>query len=135
MIEDWHIGLTERRRRFCEAYAANGGNGTAAATVAGFRSPEVEACRLLKNSKIVDALEKLRKSTTDEAILTREGRQKLWSQIALDETEDTSSRLRASELLGRAQGDFLDRVETSHSGNITFNMVMQTGTNQPKEEK
>ena len=101
MAKDWHEGLSEKRRRFCEAYSANGGNALDAARKAGYAKPVPEGTRLLENAKIREALEMLRKSTTDAAILTREARQKLWSKIALDESEKIEARLRASELLGR----------------------------------
>ena len=51
-------------------------------------------------------------------ILTRDERQPLWSDIALGRGiyKDTAvrDRLRASELLGRSQGNFVDRHE--HTG-------------------
>jgi hypothetical protein len=40
--------------------------------------------------------------------MTREERQRFWSQIARDETQPTIARLRASELLGKSQADFVE---------------------------
>lgn len=120
-MSDWHTGLTERQRKFCEAFAANGGNGTDAARQAGYARPDPEGSRLLGKARIAAALEAMRASHTSAAIMTREERQALWSAIARGEALDGhgeapkfSERLKASELLGKSQADFIDRVR--HEG-------------------
>ena len=50
--------------------------------------------------------------------MDRESRQEFWTMIALDKEERTDTRLRASELLGKSEGDFIDRHELS--GNIAI---------------
>jgi phage terminase small subunit len=112
----WHEGLTEKQRRFCEAYSANGGNALDAARKSGYSFPEKQATRLLDNVGIRSALEKLRLQTTKNAIATREERQAFWSKVMNDQVEDMSSRLRASELLGKSQADFIERKEISGPG-------------------
>jgi len=117
---DWNEGLTEKQRRFVEAYAANGGNATEAARAAGYRKPHPQGAENLQKPTIKDAIEKLRGSTTTAAVLTREERQAFWSQMVRGDAQDGDGnppsfrdRLRASELLARSQGDFLDRQETT----------------------
>ena len=116
----WHEGLTEKQRRFCEAYSSNGGNALDAARRAGYATPHPEGQRMLQKASIREALEKLREKTTSEAILTREERQAYWTRVIRGEEQDADGRppamrdrLRASELLARSQGDFLDRAEVS----------------------
>ena len=46
-----------KRKKFVIAYCENGGNGTAAAESAGFEFPEQEAVRLLKDAKVIEAIE------------------------------------------------------------------------------
>ena len=41
-------------------------------------------------------------------------RQEFWSHIICDDSKDTRDRLRASELLGKAQGDFIERTESKN---------------------
>jgi phage terminase small subunit len=118
----WHEGLTEKQRRFCEAYSANGGNALQAATSAGYRHPQAQSSKILENVVIRTALELLRKQTTSEAILTREQRQALWTKIALSEDAKMSDRLKATELLGRSQADFTDNHR--HQGEA-FNVSIQ----------
>ena len=38
----------------------------------------------------------------------------LWSDITRDGGEKTADRLRATELLGKAQGDFVERTESKN---------------------
>lgn len=107
----WFEGLTERQRKFCEAYSANGGNQTKAAEFAGYANPEPRAAELVRNSKIINALEMLRCATTAASIATREERQSFWTQAMRDEARELKDRLKASELLGKSQADFIDRKE------------------------
>lgn len=107
----WAEGLNERHRAFCEAYAAHDGNGTEAARKCGYKHPEVQASRLLSLDKIKDALEKLRSKTTSAAIATREARQSFWTEIMSDPELRMADRLKASELLGKSQADFIERKE------------------------
>ncbi|MBE0434205.1 MAG: terminase small subunit [Methylomicrobium sp.] len=108
---DWFDGLTEKQRRFCEEYSANGGNATGAAKEAGYKKPNVEGARSLENASIRVALEALRLSRTSTAIATREERQSFWTQIMRDRSEQTKDRLKAAELLGKSQADFIERRE------------------------
>ena len=114
---DWHEGLTERQRRFCEAYSSNGGNALDAARKAGYKRPDPQGAENLGKPSIKAAIEKLRTATTSAAIMTREQRQEFWTQVARSKDQDMKDRLKASELLGRSQGDFISRTEiTGASG-------------------
>jgi len=112
---NWWDGLTEKQRKFCEEFSANGGNALQAATVAGYKKPHPEGVHCLQKATIQKALEELRKSTTNSAIMTREERQMMWTSVIKDKAERMDSRLKASELLGKAQGDFIDRVEVKNT--------------------
>lgn len=109
----WHQRLTEKQRRFCEAYSSNGGNAMGAAREAGYARPKQEGARMLENAGICAALELLRQETTNAAIATREERQSFWTAVLRDHAEDMRNRLKASELLGKSQADFIDRVDAT----------------------
>ena len=113
VADNWAHGLTERQRRFCEAFSANGGNALDAARTAGYKRPHPEGARLLQNATIKAALDKLRAETTNAAIATREERQAFWSQVLRDSEIDMKDRLKASELLGKAQTDFINKTEVT----------------------
>lgn len=125
----WHEGLTEKQRRFVEAFSANGGNATKAAETAGYKKPHPQGAQTLRNVTVQEAIEALRKETTNTAIMTREERQAYWSRMVRGEEmievpnkngddpikvpPDFKERLKASELLGRSQGDFIERHEVT----------------------
>lgn len=110
----WWDGLTEKQRRFCEAFAENGGRAEPAAKEAGYAKPNVEGSRLLDNARVRAALELLRQATTSQKIATREERWEFWTAMMRGkEPGEPKDRLKASELLGKSQGDFIDRVDAT----------------------
>ena len=72
------------------------------------------ASRLAANSKVKARLAELRAAVVAPAILDAIQRQEFWSHIICDDSKDTRDRLRASELLGKAQGDFIERTENKN---------------------
>lgn len=107
MTDQWHSGLTAKQRRFCEAFTSNGGNAVAAAREAGYKNCDPTGAENLGNPRIKTALEALRQSMTQAYIATREERQAFWTATMRDQEADLKIRLKASEILGRAQGDFI----------------------------
>ena len=100
--------LTPRQKRFVELFD---GNATEAARAAGFKNPNVYSNDLMKKPEIVAAIQAREKERNAEGIMTREQRQIFWTMIARDTSQKTTDRLRASELLARSEGDFLERHE------------------------
>lgn len=100
--------LTERQKRFIEAYE---GNATEAARVAGFKQPNVYANQLLQNPLIAEAIRQREKERRAEIIATRDERLKRLTEIMRDESQKTTDRLRAIEIMCRAEGDFIERQE------------------------
>ena len=108
--------LNFKQRRFVEAYAGEAsGNATEAARIAGYRSPNTQGPRLLSNIAVQEALTVI--SESDSLVATREERQRFWTHVMNSSEYDIRDRLRASEILGKSQGDFIDRVEaeTAHT--------------------
>ena len=58
--------------------------------------------------------QELRTALVSPSIADRKERMELWSDIARDGGEKTADRLRATELLGKAQGDFIERTENKN---------------------
>jgi phage terminase small subunit len=110
------IKLTEKQRRFVDAYMGEAkGNGTEAARVAGYRGSDstlgAVAHENLKKPKIAAAIQE--RVDADPMIATREDRQRFWTDTMKDTGEDMKHRLKASELLGKSQADFIDRHEVT----------------------
>ena|SRR5690348_6526869 len=95
---------------FVEAYKANGGNATQAARTAGYNGDDVTLAvvgsKLLRVAKVAEEIR--RENPVNQLILTREQRQQLWTEAATTKAIDWPTRLRASELLGKSQGDFVE---------------------------
>lgn len=112
VADNWADGLSPRQRAFAENYAATG-NALQAATLAGYKHPHVQSAQVMALPKVRKALEILRESQTSAAIATREERQAFWSQVLRDSKIDMKDRLKASELLGKAQTDFINKTEVT----------------------
>lgn len=102
--------LTVKQQAFVEAYA---GNATAAALAAGYseRSARSQGQRLLTNDDIQDAIKAREAQRLAPTIATRRERQEFWTSVLRSEDEAMKNRLKAAELLGKSEGDFLERVE------------------------
>lgn len=123
--------LPEKRRRFVLAYVGEAaGNQTAAARIAGYKAPEMEAGRLMGFDGVRRAVEAFRAPAEDETIASIEELRRLWTRIARGELADTTvteghelevtaslaTRMKATELLGKSQGAFVERREVEHKG-------------------
>jgi len=103
-------GLSVKQRRFIEAYD---GNATAAAIAAGYspKNARNTGARMLTKANIRAALRDREEERSALIIATREERQAFWTEIMRDENTMIMAKLKASELLAKSEGDFLDRHE------------------------
>lgn len=124
--------LTPKRQRFVEAYTGEAmGNATEAARIAGYAKPHPEGSRLLRIATVAEAVAKASRATQSAAIATREERQAMLTRImrgdepevrydAVGEPIEAQAamrdRIKALELLGKMQGDFIERQQVEHSG-------------------
>lgn len=111
--------LTSKQKIFVQVFD---GNGTKACRDAGYKEHEVESFRLLRNPKIKRALAlkvTKRDKKVAKKILDKDERQQFWTKIIQDESQEIKARLRASELLGKSFGDFLDKVEINVNHTIS----------------
>lgn len=102
--------LTDKQKRFIEAY---NGNGAEAARVAGYSAKNADkiAFQLLENPDIAEAIRERENARRAALIATREERLIALTEIMRNGEERTSDRLRAAEIMCRAEGDFIDRKE------------------------
>ncbi len=105
--------LSPKRRAFVKAYKGEArGNATLAAKLAGYKQPTVQGCRLLTNVNVRDAIGA--EPVSNRHIASPEELQSFWTGV-LEGTEDPDAkmmeRLKASELLAKCKGMFLERRE------------------------
>jgi phage terminase small subunit len=103
------------------------GNGLESARSAGYEGGNhalaVSASRLLRDPRVRDIIAQRTEADVERFILSREERQELWSQLALDTTLDASDRLKALELLGKSQADFTEKLEVK--GDLTLRDLLR----------
>jgi len=105
------VELTDQQLRFVEAYE---GNIQSAAQAAGLSYDY--ARRLITKGHIARAIKERQAERIRPNILTREQRQEWWSKVVQDQAEDMKNRLKASELLGKSEADFTDKIQ--HAGAV-----------------
>src|SRR5690606_13108777 len=116
--------LTEREHRFVRAYVGEAaGNGTEAARLAGYQGSNkalgVTAVRLLGRASVQQAIAQLRQQADRRAAMTLGELQERWARILRGEERSAKTlamrdRLKASELLARSMGAFVERREHAH---------------------
>lgn len=119
------MSLNPKQSAFVEAYA---GDGVEAARKAGYTgSPEtlaVTASKLLRVPKVAEAIAKRRQAKTARLIASREERQEFWTLVMKDAGEEMRERLKASELLGRSEADFIERIAGADGGPVQVGITI-----------
>lgn len=102
--------LTLKQQRFINFYE---GNATEAAIKAGYSKKTAFSIGVENLSKplIADAISKRNSQQDAPTIATRKQRQEFWTNVMNDRSELMINRLRAAELLGKSEADFLERYE------------------------
>ena len=72
---------------------------------------DVKASELAKNDKVLVRVEELKSLATSKAIKTAIERKKWLSSIIDDEYEDTTTKLKACDLLNKMDGEYVTKVE------------------------
>lgn len=109
-------GLTLKQRRFIEAYMGEAaGNGTMAAMKAGYKGNyetlNAIASENLRKPAIAKFIEE--QTENDPLVASRIDRQRFLTAVMRDPEQPVRERLKAVELLGKMQGDFVDRQEVT----------------------
>jgi len=128
--------LSPKQKAFCETYASNGGNATQAARVAGYKKARQMGSENLSKPDIQQYIAHLTDKVSDERVAIMTERQEFWTSVLRGEEAsgtdsegndvfDMKHRLKASELLGKSQGDFIDRkiITGAKGANLSINVV------------
>lgn len=120
--------LSEKQKKFVDYYCASG-NATQAATKAGYseKTARSQGQRMLTNVDIKAAIEKRNAELEDERIADIKEIKQFWTETFRDVGIETKDRIKASELLAKTTGAFIEKVEHSgdvnHSHNIMSNLT------------
>ena len=105
--------MNSRQKKFCEIYAECG-NALQAYTGAGYidtKAAKANASRLLARDDIKAEVKRITDRMKDARIQKTTDRMVWLTAIVYDPEEKTSDRLKAAELLGKMQGDFVQKVQ------------------------
>jgi phage terminase small subunit len=102
--------LTAKQRRFVEAYD---GNARKAAIAAGYSEKTADAIgrENLRKPTILAAIKSRETIRSTPLIASRAERQQFWSSVMRDKDQQMRDRLKAAELLGKSEADFVERQE------------------------
>ena len=118
--------LTVKQQRFVDAYS---GNATEAARLAGYSGSDETLRQTGAENLAKPHISELIKSRENDRqtflIMTREERQIFWSDTIRDEEQDMSVRLRASELLGKSEGDFIEKKQIEMDLNLSQESLLE----------
>lgn len=102
--------MTPKQRAFVKAFQGEArGNATEAARLAGYRHPRQMGSENLSKPDIQEAIGPGPTSNPDLA--NPEAIRLWWSEVMRDDSHSIRDRLRATELLAKSMGMFLDRHE------------------------
>lgn len=114
--------LTIKQQRFADEYIISG-NATEAAKKAGYSKKTARAmgAENLTKPSIKKYIEECIAEIQGPKIATMVEIREFWTSILRDGEERTSDRLKASELMARTEGAFLDRQEVAMHGEMDVN--------------
>lgn len=104
--------MTERQKKFAEYYAQCG-NAAQSAIQAGYSEKYAgqNADKLLKNTNIADYIRELTEAAQTARIMTAKERQALLSDIAKDDENAPSDRIKAVDTLNKMTGEYITKVQ------------------------
>lgn len=82
----------------------------------------IAACRLERDERIKAEMERLTRKAEAGAVLDRQQRIALLSDMAADEDRKDDSRQRAIDMLNRMQGDYTERTITEIKGGLDISL-------------
>lgn len=106
--------INERQKKFAEFYAQSG-NIVQSAIKAGYSENYANklAHKLLDNIGVAEYIKELSEKAQDERIMTAKERQALLSDIAKDNENAPSDRIKAVDTLNKMTGEYIVKVDTT----------------------
>jgi len=112
--------LTARQKKFAEYYAQSG-NATESAIKAGYSKKYVNtnASKLLQNTTILQYIKEISDKLKDERIMCAKDRQVTLSDIARNDEEETSDRIKAIDTLNKMTGEYTLKVNANVGAEVS----------------
>lgn len=105
--------LTEKQKKFCDYYIENGGNGTDAALKAEYSEKTARhmACENLTKPNIVSYIKERNDALASTRIADMTEVKEFWANTLRNEGVEMRDRIKVSELIGKTNAAFIDKVE------------------------
>jgi len=109
--------LNDKQKKFVDYYCQSG-NAAQSAIRAGYseKTARSQGQRLLTKVDIKSAIEKRNQDLEDERIADITEIKQFWTAMFRDPMSESKDQLKASELLAKTEGAFIEKVE--HSGSL-----------------
>jgi len=107
--------FTEKERAVINLVAAGINDVVKACRMAGYDNPAKKAQELLSRDDFYFAIEKSADPEADVVVKSQTARKRFWARIMNDPETSPKDKIRASELLAKASGDFVDQVKVNFS--------------------
>ena len=106
------VTVNERQKKFAEYYAQSG-NTVQSAIKAGYseKYAKADACKILDNPSVSEYIRELSEKAQNERIMTAKERQALLSDIAKDDENAPSDRIKAVDTLNKMTGEYITKVQ------------------------
>jgi phage terminase small subunit len=127
--------LTARQMGFARL-VADGMSELDAVIEAGY-APKAKYDTLLNlrdNSRVQNQIKYYQQSNKDAEVADKLARERFWTNIMNDPSEPATVRLKASEYLGKAQGDFINNSKVEHTGDAKPIILIPESSPQQWEE-
>lgn len=130
-----NMKLTARQTKFCRL-VADGMPDDEAVLEAGYSSQSkyTTLFRLRENQRVQNQIRYFQASDKDEMVADRLARERFWTSVMNDPSETATVRLKASEYLGKAQGDFINNSKIEHTGDTKPIIVVPDSSPKAWEE-
>lgn len=107
--------FTEQERAVVNLVAAGITDVTKACRMVGYADPMEKAQELLGRGDFFNAIEESADPEADVIVNSPKARKRFWARVMSDTEASHKDKIRASELLAKASGDFVDQVNVSFS--------------------
>ena len=107
-LQEMYDKLSEKQKLFVDLWT---GEQTETARMAGYSDFRKAGNLCMNNANICQLIRAKRDAEIEPYIASRKERQKFWTETMRDQDVNIRDRLKSSELLGKSEGDFIERYK------------------------
>lgn len=82
------------------------------------------ASKLMADNKIATRVQELRDQLAKSTIMTAQQRLEWLTELIKSETESTTDKLRAADIMNKMQGEYVQKIEADVKNDVTINIEL-----------